>query len=152
MPNIKWGFPVDDKELIERICALREEKDAVILAHNYQIGPIQDLADFVGDSFQLARQAQNTDAKIIVFCGVDFMAETAAIINPEKTVIIPEITQAGARGAAIIASVGAGMYPDIPSALESFRVPSREVLPNQERGEKYDILFVRYQDFDHLVN
>jgi xylulokinase len=65
---------------------------------------------------------------------------------------IPAISQAGARGAAILASVGAGIYPDIPSALESFRVPSREVLPNQARYEEYDTLFVRYQDFDHLVN
>lgn len=82
---------MEDDRLIEGILRLKEERNAVILGHNYQIGPIQDISDFVGDSFQLAKAAEGTDAEVIVFCGVDFMAETAAIVNPEKTVLLPEI-------------------------------------------------------------
>lgn len=82
---------MNDNELVKEIIELKKERNAVILSHNYQIGRIQDLADFVGDSFQLACSAKQTDADIIVFCGVDFMAETAAIINPEKKVLLPDM-------------------------------------------------------------
>jgi len=75
--------------LHERIPALKEERDAVILAHNYQIGPVQDIADLVGDSLELSRAAASMDCKVIIFCGVDFMAETAAILSPGKKVILP---------------------------------------------------------------
>ncbi len=78
-------------EKLKKIDQLRREKNAVILAHNYQIEPIQDIADYVGDSLGLARVAQKTDKDIIVFCGVYFMAETAKILNPEKTVLIPSL-------------------------------------------------------------
>ena len=81
---------LSEQELIERIQHLRKERNAIILAHNYQIPIIQDLADFVGDSLQLSQQAAKTDAPLIVFCGVHFMAETAAILCPDKTVLIPE--------------------------------------------------------------
>jgi len=75
---------------IERIEELKRKKNAIILAHNYQRAEVQDIAEFVGDSLELARIAMDTTADIIIFCGVDFMAETAAILNPRKKVIIPD--------------------------------------------------------------
>jgi quinolinate synthase len=78
-----------DAALVEGIKALREEREAIILAHNYQIGPVQDIADLVGDSLELSRAAASMEGKAIVFCGVDFMAETAAILSPEKKVLLP---------------------------------------------------------------
>jgi quinolinate synthase len=81
-----------DEKLLERIRQWKERRRAVILAHNYQPDEIQDLADFSGDSLGLSVQASQTDAEVIVFCGVLFMAETAAILSPDKTVLMPEPT------------------------------------------------------------
>jgi quinolinate synthase len=89
--------------LSEEVRALARERDAVILAHNYQVPEVQDVADYVGDSLGLSRQAAATDASTILFCGVHFMAETAAILSPGKTVLIPDLR----AGCSLAASIDA---------------------------------------------
>jgi|TARA_Y100000031_G_scaffold146059_1_gene179426 quinolinate synthase len=79
-----------DTELVNKILDLKEQKKAVILAHNYQLGEVQDIADFVGDSLGLSQKAAETQAEIIVFCGVHFMAEAASILCPDKVVLLPD--------------------------------------------------------------
>jgi len=82
--------PEDVERLSQEVRALAAERNAVILAHNYQVPEIQDVADLTGDSLQLSREAAATEADVIAFCGVHFMAETASVLSPEKTVLIPD--------------------------------------------------------------
>lgn len=82
---------MDKEELIRQISELKKQKDAIIMAHYYQQGDIQDIADYIGDSLALAQIAAKTDAKVIVMCGVHFMGETAKILCPDKTVLVPDM-------------------------------------------------------------
>jgi quinolinate synthase len=83
---------MEDREpaLADRISTLRKRRNAVILAHNYQVGDVQDIADFIGDSLELSQKAARTGAHVIVFCGVHFMAETASILCPDKVILLPD--------------------------------------------------------------
>lgn len=82
---------MEHKQLVDEIIRLKKERDAIILAHNYQVAEVQEIADVVGDSFALSKHAASTDHKVIVFCGVHFMAESAKILSPEKTVLLPAL-------------------------------------------------------------
>jgi quinolinate synthase len=94
-----------DSGLADEISALRQRRNAVILAHNYQVGEVQDIADFVGDSLELSQKAAGTGADVIVFCGVHFMAETASILCPDKVILLPD-ANAGCPMANMITAEG----------------------------------------------
>ena len=103
---------VESASLQEEVRSLARERGAVILAHNYQVPDVQDVADFVGDSLGLSREAAKTDADAIVFCGVHFMAETAKILSPDKTVLIPDLD----AGCSLAASITADQLRDWKAA------------------------------------
>ncbi|MFZ0034149.1 MAG: quinolinate synthase NadA [Sedimentisphaerales bacterium] len=106
-----------DEKLLEKIKRLKTERKAVILAHNYQSPEIQDLADFCGDSLGLSIKAAQTDARVIVFCGVKFMAETAAIMSPQKTVLLPDKFAGCPMADMITAKQLSGLKQKYPDAL-----------------------------------
>jgi quinolinate synthase len=108
---------MNEKQMIEKIKQFKKEKKAMIFAHYYQIPAIQDIADLVGDSLELARQVPNTDADMIVFCGVHFMAESAKILAPEKKIILP-VLDAGCPMADMVTDKELKLfredYPNVP--------------------------------------
>ncbi len=85
-------------DIIKKIQELKSKNNAIILVHNYQLPEVQDIADFVGDSLDLAKKATKTNAETIIFCGVDFMAESAKILNPDKNVIITRYNSSMSNG------------------------------------------------------
>src|SRR5438552_287915 len=104
------------EEWAQDVRRLAGERRAVILAHNYQVPWIQDVADFVGDSLALSRQAAETDAEVIVFCGVHFMAETAKILSPSKTVLLPDLEAGCSLAASVTAEEVRAWKSDHPGA------------------------------------
>lgn len=114
-------FPQDTLSLQSKIASLKEEKEGLLLVHNYQLPEIQEIADYLGDSLELCLKAASIeDSKLIVFCGVDFMAETAAILNPSKKVVLPTLSARCPMAAMLPASVlreKKEIYPDAPVVL-----------------------------------
>jgi quinolinate synthase len=104
-------------QYIQEISSLKKERDAIILAHNYQLPEVQDVADFTGDSLALSRKAEKTNAKNIIFCGVHFMAETASIICPDKDVFIPDINAGCSLASSINSTELMNWKKDHPDAI-----------------------------------
>jgi len=109
--------PRDISSMSAEIRKLARTRNAVILAHNYQVPEVQDVADYVGDSLGLSRQAAATDADVIVFCGVHFMAETAAILSPTKRVLIPDLAAGCSLADTINATQLAAWKAEHPGAV-----------------------------------
>jgi len=107
---------INRAELVEKILHLKSQRKAIILTHNYQLGEVQDIADFVGDSLELSQKAAQTDAEVIVFCGVHFMAETASILCPDKTVLLPDLNAGCPLADMISAESLRGRKRELPEA------------------------------------
>ncbi|MDD3344919.1 MAG: quinolinate synthase NadA [Candidatus Omnitrophica bacterium] len=147
----------EDKELVRKIKDLKKKRNAIILAHNYQLAEVQDIADFRGDSLELSRIAAKTDADVIVFCGVYFMAETASILSPEKKVIMPD-TSAGCPMANMMTAEDLKQlkrkYPDavavgyvntsaaVKAELDYCCTSTNAVSVINALGDKKDIIFI----------
>ena len=108
----------DNQPLIDEIASLKKERNALIIAHNYQRPEVQEVADFTGDSLELARKASTHDCDVIVFCGVDFMAESASILSPDKTVLLPELGASCPMAAMIKPDSARVLWKDYPGYSE----------------------------------
>jgi len=156
----------DVEKLKEKIARLKEELRAVIVAHNYQRPEVQDMADFVGDSLELARKCTQVDAEVVVFCGVHFMAETAAILNPERTVLLSEgsagcpmadmINAAEVRewqqrypGAAVVCYVNSSAEVKAESYICCTSANGVKVVDSVPRNE---VIFVPDQNLGHYIS
>src|SRR6201995_5957551 len=122
LPTIQPGLPpeltpAETAALSEEIRTLAAERNAVILAHNYEVPEIQDVADHRGDSLGLSRAAASTDADVIVFCGVHFMAETASILSPHKKVLIPDLDAGCSLADSITVEQVRGWKAEHPGAI-----------------------------------
>ena len=145
MPSCRWRPPrarrprsrrEEIAALKDEVRALAAERNAVILAHNYQVPEIQDVADYVGDSLGLSRRAAAAEGEAIVFCGVHFMAETASILCPEKTVLIPDLDAGCSLAASIDAEQLAAWRARYPDGRR------RDVREHDRRGEGADRLLL----------
>ena len=125
---------LDVASLVDRIDRLRRVRNAVILAHNYQLPEVQDVADYVGDSLGLSRQAATTEADVIVFCGVHFMAETAAILSPERTVLLPDLEAGCSLADTITAAQLRAWKAEHPGAVVVAYVVSARLTPLAARA------------------
>src|SRR5581483_7217105 len=120
LARLPWRKPMPPEQsepLAQEILTLKKKLNAVILAHNYQVPEIQDVADYVGDSLGLSQQAAGTDAEVIVFAGVHFMAETAAILSPDRTVLIPDLDAGCSLAASITADQLRAWKAENPGAV-----------------------------------
>src|SRR5215217_9043653 len=118
--------------------ALARERNAVILAHNYEVPEIQEVADFTGDSLQLSREAASTDADVIAFCGVHFMAETASILSPGKTVLLPDLDAGCSLADSITADRLRAWKAQHPGAIVVMYVNTTAEVKADLEDERYD--------------
>lgn len=154
-----------EAELRDKILDLKKKRNAVILVHNYQLGEVQDIGDFIGDSLELSQNAAKTDAAVIVFCGVHFMAETASILCPQKTVLLPDV-HAGCPMANMITAEALREkkkeYPGMPvvcyvnssaavKAESNICCTSANAVKVVESIEAAEVLFVPDQYLGHYV-
>jgi len=157
---------VRESSLVGRILKLKKARNAVILAHNYQLGEVQDIADFVGDSLELSQKAARTDADVIVFCGVHFMAETASILCPDKVVLLPDdhagcpmadmVTAEGLRqkkqelpGATVVCYINSSAEVKAESNVCCTSANAIKVIESLDGA--HDILFVPDQYLGHYI-